>query len=100
MTYLFAVLAFWVFYGVVVLAPFAMILAVSNYLVELPALLLKIVAAVSLLACVVALYRAHLAAGLVASGIGWFDAHQSSGAMTRTMLSFLPVVGRLFQEKR
>lgn len=96
MTYLINYFIFEIFYISLYTLPMMLILTVIKA-INLPEL---IILPITLIAFLVGLYRAKLAAdSKVRGNLTFLQAHQTAGAILKTNLSFLPIIGFIFQNK-
>jgi len=96
--YLAALFVFHLFYSAISFIPFILIALINEYVIGLPSSVLKLAAGISLIFYFIAVYRAKLAADTFSQGNSWFEANDVSGAMLKTQLAFLPIVGKYFDD--
>ncbi len=106
MEYFAAIFIFGIFYQLIYLAPLFIVYELLNQFVlnglssDLFEFLEFILLFFMLIFLVIGSYRAKIATDCrVNSSMTMGDAHRSSGAMLKTNLSFLPVIGFLFKSK-
>ena len=107
MEYLINLLIFEVFYSVVYVGPIGLLLLIHLYFLSsmLPATISKIIYTsfpfILILSIIFSGYRANLAAKYkVTHNVKFAQAHAASWAILKTNLSFIPIVGKIFQHEK
>jgi len=100
MALLLALMIFDAVYLIVYILPWVIVICILEYLINpIPSFVYYLLVPSFLLLLYVSGMRAWFAASTYADKLSFIKAHKDSGEMLRFHLSFIPIIGKLFQRK-